>query len=252
MDDELERLRARAYGPDADIAGDPDALRRLAELEARQREAEPEPAPAKSPADEGDPPADEADETRPDAARPDETGEPAAPERDAAPSPRGIGRWLPGLWAVSLLLVAAIAAAMTFTTTTALLRPVPTGETRQIATIELGSDFLAPRYLGLEQRTESRGHRNWYGLTILVVRGTWYGDTEDECLVIMREADVDPNSDSLSGPLFTGCGAGVLPAVLQLRVNDAMPDELREEFPVGTGLRFVLDGARVGVFVAAD
>ena len=245
MDDELQRLRARAYGPDADIASDPEALRRLAELEARQREAsEPEPPPRSTAGEEpagGDP------------AEAESAAQAPAPEKmDAAPSPRRIGRWLPGLWAASLLLVAAIAAAMTFTTTTALLRPVSTGDTRQVATIDLGSDFLAPRYLGLEQRADSRGHRDWYGLTILVVRGTWYGDTDDECLVIMRQADVDPNSDSLAGPMFTGCGAGGLPAVLQLRVNNAMPDELREQFPVGTGLRFVLDGSRVGVFIAAD
>lgn len=256
MDDELQRLRARAYGPDADIAGDPAALRRLAELEERQREAEPAASPP------GDHRPDEADSdgARRGASSANEsaahtgaqTGGQRDAQRDAGPSPRRITRWLPGLWAVSLLLVAALAAVMTFTTTTALLRPVPIGQTRQVATIELGSDFLAPRYLGLEQRTESRGHRDWYGLTILVVRGTWYGDTEDECLVIMRQADVDPNSDALTSPMFTGCGAGGLPAVLQLRVNDVMPDELREEFPSGTGLRFVLDGSRVGVFVAAD
>jgi hypothetical protein len=34
---ELERLRQRAYGPDADIAGDAAAAARLAELEARRR-----------------------------------------------------------------------------------------------------------------------------------------------------------------------------------------------------------------------
>jgi hypothetical protein len=35
--DELQRLRRRAYGPDADIAGDAAALDRLSELEAAQR-----------------------------------------------------------------------------------------------------------------------------------------------------------------------------------------------------------------------
>ena len=35
--DELERLRRRAYGPDADIAGDAAAQARLSELEAAQR-----------------------------------------------------------------------------------------------------------------------------------------------------------------------------------------------------------------------
>lgn len=36
--DELRVLRARAYGPAADIADDPAALRRLAELEALARD----------------------------------------------------------------------------------------------------------------------------------------------------------------------------------------------------------------------
>jgi len=35
--DELERLQRRAYGPDADIAGDAVAQSRLSELEAAQR-----------------------------------------------------------------------------------------------------------------------------------------------------------------------------------------------------------------------
>ena len=35
--DELQRLRRRAYGPDADIAGDAAAQARLSELEAAQR-----------------------------------------------------------------------------------------------------------------------------------------------------------------------------------------------------------------------
>ncbi|MDQ2669689.1 MAG: hypothetical protein M3Y31_03580 [Gemmatimonadota bacterium] len=254
MDDELERLRARAYGPDADIAGDPAALRRLEKLEAQHRDAAAEPEPA-SPAE-----TSEADEEAADggeAAEEEQAKDEPKRERpkgktDAAPPRRRIVRWLPAIWAVSLLVAASVAATMTFTATSTLLRPVPGGDARQVATIELGSDFLAPRFLGMEQRSDSRGERSWYGLTILVVRGTWYGDTEDECLVIMRQADVDPNSDSLSGPLYTGCSAGHLPAVLQLRVNDAMPDALLEQFPVGTGLRFVLDESRVGVFVAAD
>ncbi|HEX5856726.1 MAG TPA: hypothetical protein VFY91_01325 [Microbacterium sp.] len=37
--DELERLRARAYGPDADIAGDAAALARLEQLESEQLES---------------------------------------------------------------------------------------------------------------------------------------------------------------------------------------------------------------------
>lgn len=247
MDDELNRLRARAYGPDADIADDPAAVRRLAELEARQREAaesaeraeSEQPGPEEKTGSDGEGDAGE---------NPQHDRE----ERDAARPPSRIVRWLPALWAVSLLVVAAVAATMTFISTAAVLTPVPDAQARQVAVIELGSDYLAPRFLGMEQRGDSRGERDWYGLTILVVRGTWYGDTEDECLVVMRQADVDPNAESLSGPLYTGCSAGHLPALLQLRVNDAMPQELLEKFPVGTGLRFVLDGSRVGVFVAGS
>lgn len=250
MDDELQRLRARAYGPDADIAEDPAAVRRLAELEAQQRDAA-EPAEPAEPAHarQSEP------QERAESGEESGTGETVQPDReqpDAARRPPRIVRWLPALWAVSLLVVAAVAATMTFTSTAAVLRPVPDAEARQVAVIELGSDFLAPRFLGMEQRADSRGNRDWYGLTVLVVRDTWYGDTVDECLVIMRQDDVDPNSDSLSGPLYTGCSAGGFSAVLQVRVNDAMPEELLEQFPVGTGLRFVLDGSRVGVFVAAE
>ena len=252
MDDELERLRARAYGPDADISDDPAAMRRLAELEAQRREAPTAGAADGASADAATGSGDREDAAGESAPQESAVAESAPARADAARPPSRIARWLPALWALSLLVVAAVAAAMTFTTTAGLLQTVPQGDARQIATVELGSNILAPRYLGLEQRADSRGHRDWYGLTILVVRGTWYGDTEDECLVIMRRADVDPNAESLSGPVFTGCSAGGLPAMLQLRVNSAMPDELLEQFPAGTGLRFVLDGSRVGVFVANE
>jgi hypothetical protein len=41
VDDELAALRSRAYGPDADIWSDDDALARLKDLEAAAREVEP-------------------------------------------------------------------------------------------------------------------------------------------------------------------------------------------------------------------
>src|SRR4051794_13018106 len=68
---ELADLRQRAYGPGADIDRDPDAVRRLGELEALARE-QPEPTAAPEPAREEQPtrprlgvPAENVDEPAP-------------------------------------------------------------------------------------------------------------------------------------------------------------------------------------------
>lgn len=92
---ELERLRRRAYGPAADIAGDPAALARLQELERASGDA-PRFAPGDAPHEAEDAPvtgpAPESDPLSP--ARPAEA--PSLAERDAArpaaPTPRWITR----------------------------------------------------------------------------------------------------------------------------------------------------------------
>lgn len=243
MDDELRRLRARAYGPEADIADDPAALARLEELERRARgaaqkpERGDEPAPARDPERAAEP-----------GQAPDEAASGQRREVDAAPHRSTFG-WAVA-WAASLVVVALAASLTAVVSMYVLTRPVTDGDALQVDVVELGPKVLAPRFLGIDQRADSRGNPDYLGLTIIVVQGTWHGDTGDECLAVLPADAVDPNSDFTRSRMYTACSAGELPAVLQLRVNEEMPAELRERFPVDTGLRFVLDGSRVGVFIA--
>jgi hypothetical protein len=96
-DAELNSLRARAYGPDADITGDPAALARLAQLEAsakpRSSVAVPAPAEADLPSA-----AASTDPGTPDAAAP------TTPVASARPRRRGVILAL--AWAASLVVVA--------------------------------------------------------------------------------------------------------------------------------------------------
>ncbi|PPH61799.1 spermidine/putrescine ABC transporter permease, partial [Rathayibacter sp. AY1D7] len=49
------------------------------------------------------------------------------------------------------------------------------------------------------------------------------------------------------GLFFQGCTAGAFPAVAQFTVTSAAPEALRERFPIGTSLRFALEGDEIRV-----
>ena len=126
ISEELRALRARAYGPDADIAGDADAIARLRALEVAARPAgEPRPV---------------ADEARDVAPAPPSAAEPTVPAPaeevfPARPAPRLIPRaWLI-TWAASVAVVAVVTGAIVFSL--ASIRPVspPTGAT-QVASLD--------------------------------------------------------------------------------------------------------------------
>ena len=95
LDDELATLRARAYGVDADIHDDPDALARLHELENRRKArltAQPEPPAETEPLSPPEaPPPSPLDEIFPEDAGASDpawtTTTPAAPEPPEAPDP---------------------------------------------------------------------------------------------------------------------------------------------------------------------
>lgn len=60
------------------------------------------------------------------------------------------------------------------------------------------------------------------------------------CLLIVPSEGYGSDG-SVTGEVYWGCQAGSFPATA-----------LRERFPDGTALKFVLDGVRVGVFVEDD
>lgn len=235
---ELRLLRRRAYGPDADIDRDPAALRRLRELEARRAGgagAGPTEAPVPAPSA---PAPSSAERAHPEQAP--ESGSASAP----APLPRRSWVRLAVLWAVSLVLVAVIAASVSWAVT----RRVE-ADPRQVAALGLNPDQRLPTVFGVDQ--DGRRFADFAGFAVVALQGrTWMGaGAEDFCLVVMDTSGVEPQSNSYSGQMYGGCGAGGFPATVQVRVGPDMPEEIERRFPEGSALQFVLRDDEVVVLV---
>ncbi|CAN7511884.1 hypothetical protein LJR186_003593 [Microbacterium foliorum] len=272
-DEELRELRARAYGPHADIATDPSAVRRLEELEssrsaaAVRRGGRDHAAIADSGAD------GEAAELRVvhpsgDAGREssdllDRLGDEATWEepiaRDApTDAPRQAGRltrWRTPLWAASVVMAAALAAMITYAF--ASIPPVSSAAgAPQIATLELTrTGAVPPGWFGAEEDVAAV---EFYGLTIFATPG-WVSESgdrssEDRCLNGVPTEDVPPEADPdgssfVSGRIWGACSVGSFPATFAMPIDGDAPDELIDRYPEGAALQFVLDGDRVAVFL---
>ena len=164
-EEELRRLRARAYGPDADIHDDPAAVERLRQLEPHAAPAEPVPHPAPAtPSGSSDAPragvpdptltAAASDLDAPhDQRRAHEPTEASGPARASAPSAERSTRrpWLvPAMWAASLGVTAVVAA----TAALAGAPPAPpfgAGDAEQVVVLEPDPDFAWPEMFGGRQ-----------------------------------------------------------------------------------------------------
>ncbi|MFH8251200.1 hypothetical protein ACH3VR_12590 [Microbacterium sp. B2969] len=232
---ELRRLRARAYGPAPDIHGDPAALRRLEELEARNRQV------ASVPADEA--PVSDAPPSEPEPGPAlEEHAEPAEPSR-------GFRRWMPWLWLASLVTVGVLAAAWTFATAIVWFAPLQRDAAiAQVAVLTVDEAFDAPAVFG-SPVADRVGFQDFDGLTAMTAEGGVMGaGADDTCLVVVPTASIDTEADIYNGPIFVGCSAGAFPATVELLVTHDQPEGIRDRFPAGTALQFVLDGERVVVF----
>jgi hypothetical protein len=155
---ELTRLRRRAYGPDADIAADPDAVARLAELESAVKAGEDgsESIPAAPPAGSADAVAQYA------------PVEPAAAVRPLASATRRLARRL-AIAAVAVVSLVVGAAAAVGVSALSVPRP---DATLQLADVDpdadptLGDGWLASFRIArsdLRAFDEYRGYRAWSG-----------------------------------------------------------------------------------------
>lgn len=247
VQDELRRLRARAYGPGADIADDPVAVARLRELEELDRTRQHTALPSDAVVDGGA----EAERTGVAASAGLDDLDPA--DIDQTPRPpllrtrRRVWVAAVGVAAVVVAASALTAVGMSFTTVertpgiaqTDALTPAP----------EL--DPAAVGYLGFDPE-QSRGFEDYYGLTAFA--GPTQIDSEGnraDCLLISDTADVADSGGALrsnAGVRFGGCAAGLFPATAEFIVNSTFPEQFRARYPVGTAVQFVLDGDDVGVF----
>lgn len=258
-DEELQRLRARAYGPDADIDGDPDAMERLAELERLRHDDASASPPAAADADapvrqsgETDatpspPTAETGAETVSEESAPEET-EPAGDEPRTSRRDRWKRR---AAWGASIAATVFITAAATTAVTFPLtpLSPVPRDvDVQQVATLLVDEDFVIPSAFG-EDLGDAYGFDAFAGLRAITVERGWANPGTDGCLIIVSDRMGRGGQEFIEGPLYFGCAAGPFPAAVNLRVTPDSPQRLRDEYPEGTSLQFLHDGSRIAVFV---
>lgn len=261
--DELRRLQARAYGRDADIADDPAAQARLAELE---RANAPLPSVPTSPrsgregsevagfrtphAAYADPSRETLDSSRESLDSTREEGGPSRAEGEGDAPARGwvgsIRRMLEPLSPSGRAWLGAACIALAAVGVTAVVTTLPWPDPRQVATIAVDADAPWPELLG-EQTPDAALFEDFHGLTVIRDIG-WFSPEEerDTCLVIVRSELLREEVGALQ--LVTwACGAGDFPPTLHMTVNPGQPEALRERFADGTGLEFVLDGDVISV-----
>jgi hypothetical protein len=232
LSEELAALRTRAYGPDADIDGDPDAVQRLRELEDRALEPEIGDAPVAPTAtvdavDPSDGPVSPA------------SGESQPPRADSL-TPRTWGtRRMLVVWIASLA-VTVIATA----TVTAFISHRVQADPREVAVLAADPSGEWPGIYG-ERPEGGEMFAVFHGLRPIAAMGTPMAYTASDCLSVAEESKLSPDQSSYEGRLYTGCEAGGFPATAELIVNAETPAELRAQYPEGTALQFVLEGSRV-------
>ncbi|WP_194410784.1 hypothetical protein [Microbacterium cremeum] len=292
--EELRALRARAYGPHADIDQDPRALRRLRELEAQTSGSttrssaaaatgvtstlpagsQPQPesaaradvavdaATAGMAPGTGTEAAPAAGTIAVGAGTPEGEGAPVdgthddAPPADSASSGSAAGRRhrlsrrMRLLWGLSAVASAAVASGITYAVTSMAPVSVSSGAP-QIATLKPSPLIEIP--VGWLGAGPSSRAFEFYGLTLFETTHGYFGAGSDCFTAVpteqLPEEDTDTNSWSFSGNMYAGCGVGNFPATVEIPIDSGMPEELRDRFPPGSALQFVLDGDRMGVFL---
>jgi hypothetical protein len=256
--DELEQLRARAYGPAADIHTDVAAQQRLRELEALARA--PETVSESSPVaaaqrDAGEQPRQEPADAPPvvgtsiDERRKEPADEAAVASETASAPRRRLSRTVRLLWAGSVVATAAITAVCTYGLVAMTPVSVSSGAP-QIATLQPQALVEVPAgWFGAGPSS-----RTWefYGLTLFETANGMYGGNGDDCLMVITTADIPAEGEStdnwsVSGLSTGACSVGAFPATVEVRVDSSVPEELRAAFP-DSSLQFVKRGDEIGVF----
>ncbi|BAJ75758.1 hypothetical protein MTES_2794 [Microbacterium testaceum StLB037] len=228
-EDELAQLRRRAYSPSADIASDPDALRRLIELEARANATEQ--APASAPA------------------VPEEPVAPAESEiPDATPARPRITRPRLRRSTVILLAAAALVVATLATVLVVVQRvqtdPLQAGAT-QIARLAPDPDFEVPSSLTVGITGNVTAFEEFEGFRVISQPSYYDAEGAARCMTVWQPELLDTAGGggfSYDGEFFLStCGAGSFPANMTMLLRDGTPERAQTDFPAGTALQFVYD-----------
>ncbi len=252
-EDELHSLRRRAYGPDADIHLDHQAIERLRELEGGAlgggalgggaREPEPgtltdnsEPAP--TPAEPRLPIKDDAERSATDSVRP------------RMRVRRNAMRIALGVAAMATMLAVVLVVVQRSQTD-----PLQFGA-KQITRLSVDPAYKVSQYFygsAFGRDLEAQGFQEFHGLRAVVTVG--YGSvSNDACLSIYPSSiDTSVKASSFSGQLIVSCAAGGFPPIVQFRVDAAgLPTDFRSAFPGSAALQLVYDRVHNQVVVSSD
>ncbi|MFJ6651741.1 hypothetical protein ACIQLJ_02965 [Microbacterium sp. NPDC091313] len=240
-DEELRMLRARAYGPSADIHLDGAALRRLRELEAAAAPAArpdaPRPAAPSAPmTDPPDPAAPEDDRTADEEEPATTAGRPRARFR------RGL---VAGAASVALLVSAGIGAAVN----AALSPQHPTPGVELVRTVGIDPDFSWPSFFPEPGSLRAIGFSDLAGITVVAIPPS-SAAARGWCIFTYETARLDPTSDAYEGDTEQACEGRPFPASVVIDLDRA-PRSLREAFPDDSALQLVLDAEQREVLVYA-
>jgi hypothetical protein len=238
--EELGALRARAYGPLADIHEDAAALARLRELEAGTSDEVGETSNAQtahplleSPVSGGST-----------SANPDHAWAKSGSGFSASSSPVVAvespvwwRRRIPVLWTAAGVL-AGVALGMGVML---LGQPAPTG---RVAVLHGDPDAVWPNDMFGARPEDGQRYNEFHGLTVVTYEQSTGDGGSRSCLAVLTTPDG-------TGYAAGGCGAGPFPATVPLQVTSLFPQTTRDEFPEGTSLQFVQDGAQVRVYAAS-
>ncbi|CAL4861180.1 hypothetical protein [Microbacterium sp. MM2322] len=244
ISDELRALRARAYGPAADIHLDPEAMRRLAELEEAGRPAAVREIPLVPPVEE---PVREEDA----AASPSEPG--VVPPAEAEPAFWRRPRVRTAVWTAAVVVAALFGAGLAYSVVA--MTPVSTSSgADQIATLSPSvTPQIPPGYFGWE---EDGLAFEYEGLTVVQTPyGFYSGSAEGASCIRVFETRLIPDPEeftdtdgwSYEGNLWGGCAVGAFPASAAVPLTGEGAPEA--DLPDGRAIQFVLDGDRLGVFL---
>lgn len=234
---ELDRLRERAYGPGPGLLDDEVARSRLAELEARVRAGAPHRP--ETIREGGDAPTDDEHSLL----------DPPQSAVRVAPLDTASSQWWRGrvavstAWVTSLLIVGASSALVT----AASIHPAATGAgAHLVATI--AAEEGAVRAGAVDTSIgQANAYDDYFGLAAVSGPAST-GAADDLCLTVYPTERTTESTGAAA--LFFGCGGGAFPATVVVPVTEQSPPALREHYPDGSNLQFVL--ADTGLEVYSD
>lgn len=243
FDDELHALRSRAYGPDADISGDPVALARLRHLESQTRTGALIEVPPRPPAP-SLPAVPSVSFSEPSDVRPatPAAGSVAAAAPDVSTEPTEATvlvrrRRLPVIAAAAISAVAAAAITVPVTLWSAAQSDRPDAVLKPLDA-PVDDVFFSPE-------SEAQRFEDFFGIRVT----TGIGAEGVSCLLVELDPQDDPSFTG--GATRGGCSAPGFEAVVDVSLTEQdVPETVRDALGDVSGIRFSVEGDEVFVYLS--